>query len=134
MKIYLTKEQKEALAFSHKGERDRRVADRIKAVLLYVEGWSQVQIAQALGIRPETVHDPLKDFASSEKLKPENGRSESHLTPGQTAMIVNIWRSTHLYEGEYYCVYGHASCGVRFTVSGMTKWLHCEGFSYKNAC
>jgi len=94
MKIYLTKEQKEALAFSHKGERDCRVVDRIKAVLLYVEGWSQVQIAQALGIRPETVHDPLKDFASSEKLKPENGRSESHLTPGQTAMIVNIWRST----------------------------------------
>ena len=118
MKIYLTKEQKEALAFFHKGERDRRVAARIKAVLLYVEGWSQVQIAQALGIRPETVHDLLKDSASSEKLKPENGRSESHLTPGQTAMIVNIWCSTHLYEGEYYlrlwaCFLWRAVHGIR---------------------
>ena len=50
MKIILSKSEKEELELLHKSERDRRIADRIKAVLLRSEGWSQVEIAQALRI------------------------------------------------------------------------------------
>jgi hypothetical protein len=42
MKIELTKEEKEELETRHKRERDGRVKDRIKEVLLFCEGWSQV--------------------------------------------------------------------------------------------
>jgi len=42
MKITLNKSEKEELELLHKSERDRRIADRIKAVLLRSEGWSQV--------------------------------------------------------------------------------------------
>ncbi len=62
MKIELTKEDKQELETLHKGERDRRVADRIKAVLLFSEGWTQLQISQALRLRPETIHDHLEDY------------------------------------------------------------------------
>ena len=55
----LTQQQKEVLEAQHKKERDHRIADRIKAVLLRNEGWSQIQIAQALRVRPETVHEHL---------------------------------------------------------------------------
>jgi DNA-binding NarL/FixJ family response regulator len=50
MKIILTSSQKIVLEQQHKLERDSRVCDRIKAVLLCSEGWSQKQIAQALRI------------------------------------------------------------------------------------
>lgn len=68
MKLELTVEEKEALEKQHKRERDRRIADRIKAVLLFAEGWSQLQIAQALRICSETVHDHLEDYRESKKL------------------------------------------------------------------
>ena len=61
MKIELTNKQKEELELMHRKARDRRVADRIKAVLLNAEGWTQKQIAQALRIRYETVQDHRND-------------------------------------------------------------------------
>ena len=51
MKIELTIKEKEELESRHSKERDGRVRDRIKAVLLNAEGWTQKQIAQALRIR-----------------------------------------------------------------------------------
>ena len=69
MKIELTVSEKEELESQHSKERDRRVADRIKAVLLTAEGWTQKQIAQALRIRYETVQDHLNDYQKSKKLK-----------------------------------------------------------------
>ena len=59
----------------HRTERDRHAADRINAVLLHDEGWTQVEIAQALRIRPETVHDHLEEFKRLKKLAPLNGGS-----------------------------------------------------------
>ena len=49
MKITLkTEDQKQKLEEQHKTERDSRICDRIKAVLLANEGWTQKQIAQAI--------------------------------------------------------------------------------------
>lgn len=84
MKIELTIKEKEELESRHSKERDGRVRDRIKAVLLTAEGWTQKQIAQALRIRYETVQDHLNDYQESRKLKPENGGSTSHLTSHRT--------------------------------------------------
>ncbi|MEB3701882.1 IS630 family transposase domain protein [Candidatus Bealeia paramacronuclearis] len=65
IKIELTIKEKQELEFQHSKERDRRVADRIKAVLLNAEGWTQKQIAQALRIRYETVQNHLNDYKNS---------------------------------------------------------------------
>ena len=46
-------------------ERDRRVCDRIKAVLLASEGWSLTMISQALRIHESTVARYLSDYALS---------------------------------------------------------------------
>jgi len=46
----LSTEQKEYLELRHRYEGDKRVADRIKAVLLKNEGWKNKAIAQALRI------------------------------------------------------------------------------------
>ena len=132
MKIVLTIIEKEALELQHRKERDRRVADRIKAVLLTAEGWTQKQIAQALRIRYETVQDHLNDYQNSKKLKPENGGSKSHLNPDQTAQLMSHLEANTYLKSEHVCAYVEQTFGVKFTVSGMTKWLTRNGFSTKN--
>jgi len=100
------------------------VRDRIKAVLLKSEGWTQRQIAQALRIHEETVRQHIKDWIREEKLKPQNGGSWSKLTENQTREIAN-----HLEKNLYtkvvdICAYVDLNYKVHYTVSGMTKWLH----------
>ncbi len=131
MKIILTPQQKPQLEEMHDSTRDGRVRDRIKAVLLASEGWSQAMISQALRIHESTVARHLSDYVLSEKLKPENGGSQSRLSAGQTLQLIE-----HLAE-KTYChthqmvAYVQAEFGVRYTVAGMNKWLHHHGFSYK---
>lgn len=83
----LTEIQKQELETRHRRERDKRVCDRIKAVLLKSEGWPNRAIAQALRVREETVHQHLSDWLELEKLKPENGGSKSKLNLSQSGVL-----------------------------------------------
>jgi len=80
MKTELSLNEKESLEKQHRTERARRVADRIKAALLYSERWSYIDIAQALRIRPEIVYDHSDDYQESKKLKPKNGGAQSQVS------------------------------------------------------
>ena len=84
LKITLTSQQKTDLESRHKKACDARECDRIKAVLLASEGWSVSSIAQALRKSEFSISRHLNDYLKSEKLKPENGGSESHLNDEQT--------------------------------------------------
>lgn len=132
MEISLTPEEKAFLEKRHKTEADRRIADRIKAVLLCDEGWTQVEISQALRIRRETVHDHLKAYSRSKKLKPSNGGSKGHLNKAQSSeLITRLEAHTYVKVSEI-CSHVKEQFGVEFTVAGMTSWLHRHKFSYKH--
>ena len=68
---------------------------------------------------------------NSKKLKPENGGSKSHLNPDQTAQLMSHLEANTYLKSEHVCAYVEQTFGVKFTVSGMTKWLTRNGFSYK---
>lgn len=128
----LSEKKKQELELLHRYEGDRRVCDRIKAVLLKSEGWTNKTIAQALRIHEETVRQHLTDWITDEKLKPENGGSSSKLTDIQSRDL-----DVHLAETTYtkvidICAYVEATFGVGYTISGMTKWLKQHDFSYKH--
>jgi transposase len=128
----LSDKKKQELELLHRYEGDRRVCDRIKAVLLKSEGWTNKTIAQALRIHEETVRQHLTDWITDEKLKPENGGSSSKLTDIQSREL-----DVHLAETTYtkvidICAYVEVTFGMRYTISGMTKWLKQHDFSYKH--
>ncbi|MCA9507048.1 MAG: IS630 family transposase [Myxococcales bacterium] len=128
----LSEKKKQELELLHRYEGDRRVCDRIKAVLLKSEGWTNRTIAQALRIHDETVRQHLTDWITDEKLKPENGGSSSKLTDIQSRDL-----DVHLAETTYtkvidICAYVEVTFGVRYTISGMTKCLKQHDFSYKH--
>jgi transposase len=58
-----TDEQRTALA-ALAGSRDRGEADRARAVLLTLTGWTSPRIAEAFGVREDTVRLWRSDFAS----------------------------------------------------------------------
>ena len=130
-KFTLTLQQKSTLEFQHKMSRDSRECDRIKAVLLCSEGWSITAIAQALRKSECSITRHINDYLEKEKLKPENGGSESHLTDEQfKTLIAHI--SEHTYAHTHQIVtYVFERWGIKYTVSGLNKWLHQKGFTYK---
>lgn len=131
MQINLSQNQKNHLEARHKSERDVRICDRIKAVLLNSEGWSNRQIAQALRLHEETVFTHLSDFVNLEKLKPENGGSESKLNKAQTAELIfflteNTLTSTTQIQQHIFLQYQ-----ISYSVQGIYNWLLANNFSYK---
>jgi transposase len=131
LRINLSSKEKSSLEKRHKKERDGRVRDRIKAVLLYSEGWQQREIAQALRIGADTVHEHLSSYTREGNLCPSNGGSFSKLTAFETKDLI-----THLERTTYdkvisICNYVHEKYAKSYSISGMTKWLHTNKFSYK---
>ena len=68
----LTDSERVQLRIQHKKERDGRVRDRIKAVLLYDKGWSVSEIAEALLLSDDAIRDHITEYKDSKKLKPES--------------------------------------------------------------
>ena len=129
--FHLTAEQKARLELQHSNARDSRESDRIKAILLREEGWSLSRIAQALRIHKSTISRHINDYIQNEKLLPENGGSESLLDKEQTQQLI-AHLSDHTYSQQKEIIlYIKQTWAVEYTVSGINKWLHKNGFSYK---
>ena len=128
---FLTDQERAQLKSHHKQERDGRVRDRIKAILLYDEGWTPQQIAKVLLISDQAVRNHVEDYKASSKLKPESGGSEEKLSKGQSEKLeVHLQEHTYLYIKDI-IAYVQMSFGVTYTVPGLRSWLQRHGFSYK---
>ena len=131
MKGFLTDTERAVLRAQHRFERDRRVADRIKAVLLSDSGWSYKAIAEILMLDEETIAKHVKDYQEKKKLKPENGGSDSKLSSSQTdEWIAHLEAHTYV-KVEDICQHLFKTYAVRYSRQGMTNWLHSHKFSYK---
>jgi transposase len=128
---FLTEEERDLLRAEHRLERDRRICDRIKTVLLYDKGWSYKQIAETLLLSESTIRNHISDYQSSQKLKPKGGGSSEKLSAEQSMLL-----EQHLLEFTYLHVksivsYVELTWGVKYSVEGLTQWLNRHGFSYK---
>ena len=95
---FLTEQERQQLKFQHKRERDKRICDRIKAILLYDEGWTPQQIAKVLLITDQAVRNHIDDYQTSSKLKPESGGSEEKLSKQQSEKLkARLQEHTYLY-------------------------------------
>lgn len=129
--INLTKEQKTKLELLHNQTHDSRSCDRIKAVLLRSENWSTPMISQALRLHETTIIRHINDYLKKEKLKPNNGGSTGYLSEPNIKKITK-YLANNTYRYSYEIIeYIWQNYQVKFSVSGLNKWLHQHGFSYK---
>ena len=131
MNIELTPELRAALELRHSKVRDGYERDRIKAVLLHAKGWTIVMIAQALLVHESTISRHIKDFIAEHKLTSSNGGSFSHLDDEQTKQLIEHLSDITYFHTHQICSYIQATFGIHYSVSGLNKWLHHNGFSYK---
>lgn len=131
MERILTPKQREHLRQRHRKERDRRVCDRIKAVLAFDDGYSYTEIAQILLLDDETIRRHVEDYLKESKLVTNNGGSEGKLNDSETQKLVaHLAEVTYLHVKEI-CQYVRLEFGIKYSISGMTKWLHTNGFRHK---
>jgi len=127
----LTQEEINELKSMHKSNRDRRVCDRIKAVLMYDNSHTLEEIAKALLLSHECVRLHLKDYHDNNKLKTNNGGSKTKLYASQMLEL-----SAHLEVNNYVTVrdinnYIEQKYAVKYTISATTNLLKRLGFVYK---
>ena len=131
MKDFLSIDVRKELELRHDTERDRRIADRIKAILLANKGWSYQDIAEALRLSEVSVARHIKEYLTHHKLKPMNGGSSTKLNNMQTAALIHHFEDRTYLKVSDICRYVQQTCGVIYTLAGMTCWLKNHGFSYK---
>ena len=85
--MFLNDQEREQLKVHHRRERDGRIRDRIKAVLLHDKGWSVRAIAEALLLSDDTIREHILEYQESKKLKPENGGSAEKLSFEQSHQL-----------------------------------------------
>ncbi|CZK12918.1 TPA: IS630 family transposase [Legionella pneumophila] len=129
-RLFLTKEEKESLEVRHQNCEDRKEGDRIKAILLRSEGWTVPKISQALRIHQSTIIRHIQDYQAG-KLKNESGGSSGQLTEAQTQELIAHLEAQTYHHNHEIILYVKERYGVSYTVPGMHKWLHRNGFNYK---
>lgn len=115
----------------HKKERDKRIADRIKAVLLYDDGWTPPKISEALFIDEETVRRHLKDYEEEQRLTTNNKGSSPLLTGAESkALSDHLEARTYLKIKEIQA-YVESTFNKKMAISTLYDWLKNHDFSYK---
>ena len=128
---FLTDEEREQLKQKHRKERDGRVRDRIKSVILSDHGWTPKKIAEALLISEDAVRNHIQEYKNSKKLKPENGGSTEKLSDEQSESLEkHLETYTYMYVKDI-VAYVKATWGISYTIHGMRSWLKRHDFSYK---
>lgn len=131
MKKMLSSKEREALILRHRKERDGRVRDRIKAVLAYDDGYNCSEISRILLLDDATIRRHIDDYLREHKLSTMNGGSASKLADNESReLATHLQEVTYLYVKDI-CQYVWQAYRVRYTISGMTKWLHANNFCYK---
>lgn len=131
MNKFLTEAERDTLKVQHRHEQNRRVADRIKAVLLSDKGWTYRQIAEALLIDEQTIGRHVDEYLESKKLTLSSGGSTGKLNKAQIAeLIEHLEHITYLTIADI-IAYVQETYGVLYTIQGMTSWMHSHGFSFK---
>ena len=129
--LFLSDTERIQLKAQHKRERDGKVRDRIKAVLLYDKGWSIGTIAEALFLSEDAIREHITEYKDSKKLKPENGGSTEKLSIEQSIQLEKHLHShTYLYVKDI-IVYVQSTWSITYSVPGMHNWLQRHDFSYK---
>jgi len=135
MKGYtLSPQEVQLLRAEHRMTRDKRLADRLKAVVLLGSGWSAKQVAEALLIDPDTVRGYYKRYRRGGirgLAKVEYRGSDGWLDEEQFIEL-----DLHLQQKLYLSAKDVVRLvkerwGIDYSERGMTALLHRLGYVYK---
>lgn len=130
----LTDKQVTQLKLTHKQTREKKLADRIKAVLYVHYGLSYSEIAKLLLFDEVTIRRYFRKFQEEGVeglLEYRYSGGQSRLTATQETEIKEYFRENTPRTAMEAVNHIQKTYGVAYSVIGVTKFLHRLGFAYK---
>ena len=130
----LTAQRLAALKALHKTLREKRLADRVKAVALLGSGWTVQQVAEALFLDEKTVRAYFTHYRNSgEKGLVQlnyQGKAPSLTVAQQKELAEHLDENVYLNSGD---IRRHVATtyGVKYSPTGMKELLYRLNFVYK---
>lgn len=134
MTPFLTQTQVAELRMRHRKSREKRICDKIKAILLLNKSYSYEQIAEVLLLDDSTIRRWYERFESAGiegLLANYFVGGGSYLTEKQKQELLDHLESNVYLTAKEVCHYVSRRFKVDYTVKGMTNLLHALGFRYK---
>lgn len=135
MKDYtLSREKIAELEKLHRSVRDKRQADRVKAVIALSKGWSAAQIAEILLFDEKTSRHYFDRYQKSglEALLNDNYHGAEPKLDEFQIKELDTYLEEHIFlDAKSVIAYIYKQYKVRYSLSGVTDLLHRLGFSYK---
>ncbi len=130
--VFLSDHERTQLIVQHRRERDKRICDRIQAVLLFDKDWPIPSIAEALFLSEDAIRNHIAEYRDSKKLKPENGGSTQKLSIEHSNKL-----ATHLRNHAYLYVkditaYVQSTWKITYPMPSMRNWLRAMASPTKN--
>jgi transposase len=131
MNKILNEKERSELLIRHKTERDKRVADRIKAIILHDDGWTSARISEALLINDATIRFYLKTYLEEKRVTPAHKGSSPLLTALESQALAQ-----HLEDQRYTKIkdiqgYVRETFQKELSITTLYQWLKKNNFSYK---
>lgn len=134
--LKLSLEEITELRFAHRACKEKRTADRVKAVYLLGTGWPAEEVVEVLMLDEETLRDYVKRYQRGgvDELLAENYKgSACKLSAVQlNELEEHLERKTYL-TVESIVAYVKEVYAVSYSVNGMTDLLHRLKFTYKKS-
>ncbi len=134
MPSFLTDEQVKILRQAHRTIKDKKLADRIKAVLSLNAGYEYSQVAKILLLDEIT----LRRYVEQYREKGINGLLEYQYTGGRTRLSAGQEEELKIFlrdntqrTAKDAAEHIRKTYGISFSLIGITKLLHRLGFTYK---
>ena len=129
----LTRKQRDDMGRRYKQTSERRIADRIQAILLLDGGRNAGEVAQILRISQKTIKRWVKVFATyglDELCTLKYEGSEAPLTPEHLTRF-EAWLDESIRTTKEAVAWVEAEFNYSYSESGMVKLLARMGYSYK---
>jgi transposase len=135
MKDYtLSKEKIAELEMLHRSLRDKRQADRVKAVIALSKGWSAAQVAEILLFDETTSRHYFERYqqGGADALLNDNYTGAEPKLDEHQIKELDRYLEAHLFtDAKSIIAHIAKQYGVHYSVSGVTDLLHRLDFSYK---
>jgi len=131
---FLTDEQVAVLRSAHKTTKDKRLADRVKAILSLHAGYSYEDVAHILLLDEVTLRRYVKQFQAEGiegLLECRYAGGVSSLTTREERQLKTFLDKNTQRTAKEIQDHIHTCYRVRYSIIGVTKLLHRLGFSYK---
>jgi len=130
----LSAEKLAELRAAHRGTRDKREADRIKAVVLLATGWTAEEVAEVLQVDANTVRNHYRRYRQGglQALGHIAFRGSACALDEEELALLDVHLQDHLYlSAKAIARWVEDTFGGSYTESGMTALLHRLDYVYK---